>query len=79
MQVIYTSPVFKDVIGTARRFRIPLAALATYTKRDQALLACLALGGIHAKPTAEFLAHRRAMLSAKRKIQREGWFCETVE
>jgi hypothetical protein len=36
------------------------------------------LGGIYADPTVEFLKHRKKMLSAKRKIQREGWFSKEV-
>ena len=43
-----------------------------------ALLQMIALGGIDAKPTPEFMAYRKVMLSAKRKIERESWFCEVV-
>jgi hypothetical protein len=57
---------------------IPLNAIKTYAKRDAALLAMIALGGGQAKPTPEFMAYRRSMLAAKRKIEREGWHCETV-
>ena len=78
MKVLYTSPVFKNIDGSDRQFMIPLNAIKTYAKRDAALLAMTALGGIHAKLTPEFIAHRKAMLSAKRKIEREGWFCNTV-
>lgn len=78
MKVLYTSPVFKNADGSGRQFMIPLAAIKTYAKRDTALLAMTALGGIHAELTPEFLAHRKAMMAAKRKIEREGWFCEIV-
>jgi hypothetical protein len=78
MKVLYTSPVFKNSDGSGRQFKIPLVAIKTYAKRDAALLAMTAMGGIYAKLTPEFLAHRKAMMSAKRKIEREGWFCEQV-
>jgi hypothetical protein len=77
-KVLYTSPVFKNADGSGRQFKIPLVAIKTYAKRDAALLVMTALGGIHATPTSEFMAHRKAMMSAKRKIEREGWFCEAV-
>ena len=78
MKVLYTSPVFKNQDGTARQFMIPVTAIKTYAKRDSSLLAMLALGGINATPTPEFMAHRKSMMSAKRKIEREGWYSETV-
>ena len=78
MNIIYTSPVFKDLDGTARKFSIPVEAVTTYAKRDAALLKLIALGGIIAKATPDFLAIRKTMLSAKRKIERQGWFSETV-
>lgn len=78
MKVLYTSPVFKNIDGSGRQFMVPVNAIKTYTKRDAALLAMMALGGIHATPTVEFMAHRKSMMAAKRKIEREGWYCETV-
>jgi hypothetical protein len=78
MKVLYTSPVFKNVDGTSRQFMIPQQALKTYIKRDNALLAMIDMGGIHAEPTVEFMAQRKMMLSAKRKIEREGWACEVA-
>ena len=78
MKVLYTSQVFNNVDGTARQFMIPIDAIKTYAKRDAALLAMMALGGIHAKLTPEFIAHRKSMMSAKRKIQREGWYSQMV-
>lgn len=78
MKVLYTSPVFKDVNGAVRQYMVPVKALATYAKRDAALLQMIALGGIDAKPTPEFMAYRKTMMSAKRKIEREGWFCQVV-
>jgi hypothetical protein len=77
-KILYTSPAFKNADGSGRQFMIPLNAIKTYAKRDAALLAMMEMGGIHATPTPEFMAHRRTMMSAKRKIEREGWFCETV-
>lgn len=78
MKVLYTSPVFTTASGSARNVMIPVDALETYAKRDAALLAMLELGGIYAKPTPEFLALRKKMMSAKRKIQKNGWFCQSV-
>ena len=94
MKIKYVSPVFLNEDGTNRVFMIPAEALKTYAKRDTALLAMMRMGGIHhgkptpelirmgkvhiAKPTPEFMAHRRAMLAAKRKIVLEGWYSETV-
>ena len=78
MKVVYTSPVFKNSDGTLRQFMVPAEAVKTHAKRDSALLAMLALGGIHAQPTAEFMSLRRTMLSAKQKIEREGWFAQPL-
>ena len=78
MKVLYTSPVFKNADGTGRQFMIPLKAVQTYAKRDAALLAMTEMGGIYAKITPEFMAQRKAMMSAKRKIEREGWFSQAV-
>jgi len=79
MKVLYTRPVFKNADGSGRQFMIPANAVKTYAKRDAALLAMTALGGIHAKLTPEFMAHRKSMMSAKRKIEREGWYSQQVE
>jgi hypothetical protein len=78
MKVLYTSPVFKNADNTGRQFMIPVNAVQTYAKRDAALLQMIEMGGIHAKLTPEFIAQRKAMLSAKRKIERESWFCTVV-
>ena len=78
MKVMYTSPVFKNADGTLRQFMVPAEGVKTHVKRDAALLAMLELGGIHAQPTAEFMTHRRTMMAAKRKIEREGWFSSPV-
>ena len=78
MKVVYTSPVFKDADGSARKFMIPLHAVETYAKRDAALLAMMALGGINADPTPEFMSFRKTMMSAKRKIERNGWYSKTI-
>jgi len=78
MKVLYTSPVFKSIDGNYRQYMVPVKALATYAKRDAALLQMSLLGGIHAQPTKEFMAYRKIVMSAKRKIERESWFCEVV-
>jgi hypothetical protein len=73
-KITYTSPVFRNEDGAPRTFIIPADALTTYAKRDAALLKLMELGGIHAEPTPEFVKIRSKMMSAKRKIQRMGWF-----
>lgn len=78
MKVLYTSPFSKTTDGAFRQFMIPVKALATYAKRDAALIQMSALGGIHAQPTKEFMALRKVMMSAKRKIEREGWYSTVV-
>jgi len=78
MKVLYTSPVFKNLDGSGRQFMIPAKAVQTYSKRDAALLVMTQMGGIHAKLTPEFIAYRKSMMAAKRKIEREGWFSEMV-
>lgn len=78
MKVIYTSPVFKNEDGKARKFFIPVEALSTYAKRDACLLQMSEMGGIYAKPTPEFLKLRSKMLAAKRKIEKMGWFSTMV-
>lgn len=72
MKVLYTSPL------NDQQFMVPLAGLATYQKRDAALLKMKEMGGIHAPLTPEFLKQHKILMSAKRKIEREGWFCKTV-
>lgn len=77
-KVIYTSPVFRNEDGSGRQFIIPAAGVSTYATRDAMLLEMTALGGIYAKPTAEFMAYRKKMMAAKRKIEKNGWFSEAV-
>ena len=74
LKVQYVSPVFHNADGASRKVMIPVEALTAYAKRDAALLKLMALGGIHAKPTPEFMKIRSTMMSAKRKIERMGWF-----
>lgn len=78
MYTVYASPVFKNQDGTQRLFKIPTKAWSTYTKRDAALLKLMELGGIHATPTPEFMKIRSKMMSAKRKIERMGWFSTAI-
>jgi hypothetical protein len=65
-KVLYSSPFMTNVL-------IPEAALSTYKRRDQALLALKELGGIQAPLTKEVNKLRKIMLNARRKIEREGW------
>lgn len=79
MKVVYTSNVFKDANGTPRKFLIPADAVKTYQKRDEYLQKMIELGGIFAKPTAEFLGYRSKMLAARKKIERMGWHSILVD
>lgn len=74
-KMVYTSECFTNSNGSPREFIIPISALSTYMKRDVALKECMKLGGIHAAVTPTFMKFHRSMMSAKRKIAREGWFC----
>lgn len=71
-KVLYTSPMFN------RNFLVPIDAVKTYQRRDAALLKLKALGGISAPQTNEVTKLRQTMINAKRKIEREGWFCQPV-
>ena len=78
MKAIYSSPVFKDVNGNARKFLIPLESWSTHVQRDLMLLKMLELGGIGAKPTPEFMGYRKKMMAAKKKIEKNGWFSTEI-
>ena len=77
-KVIYTSPVFSNADGSARKFLVPVEGLSTHAKRDQMLLKMKELGGIYATPTKEFMDCRKKMLAAKRKIEKNGWYSAEV-
>ena len=76
MRVAYQHPV------TMQLFSIPLAALATYKRRDAALQKMIdLLDGLDpraTRPSPELLRQRKIMMAAKRKIEREGWTCTVV-
>ena len=78
MYTVYASPVFKNQDGTQRLFKIPTKAWSTYTKRDACLMKIMEMGGIHAKLTPELIKTRSKMMSAKRKIEKNGWFSTAV-
>ena len=73
-KVLYISPIFNNQNGQPQRFLVPAEAVATYAKRDVAVMVLQSFGGIHAQQTSEFLKHHRRLMSAKRKIERNGWF-----
>ena len=73
MRIVYTSPAVNA------KFLVPEAAVKTYQRRDAALLRLKALGGISAANTPEVRKLRNTMLAARRKIEREQWFCTRVE
>ena len=69
---VYVSPFFGHVC------RIPAAAVKTYIERDELLTKMRELGGIAAPVSPAMLKLRSQMLACKRKIAREGWFCEIL-
>jgi len=73
-KVLYISPVFSNQNGQPQKFIVPADAVSTYAKRDAALQVLKALGGIYAPMTSECSKQHRKMMSAKRKIERNGWF-----
>lgn len=77
MKVLYVSPLFQSN-NEPRKFMIPLAGLKYHQKRDNAVLAMMALGGINAPDTAETRKHMAAIRSAKRAIERNGYFATPV-
>lgn len=78
MKVLYISPVFNNVDGTPRKFMIEAAGIKTHKTRDTAVLKMMELGGIHAKDTPETRKLMSAILRAKRKIEKNGWFASVV-
>ena len=73
MKVLYVSPLFSD--GNApRRFMIEEKGVKYHAKRDAAVLALMALGGISAPNTPEVRAHLKAIKSARRSIERNGFY-----
>jgi len=73
MKVLYISPLFSD--GDVRReFMIEEKGVKYHAKRDAAVLALMELGGLDALDSAEVRAHRKAILSARRAIERNGYY-----
>lgn len=78
-KVIYTSPFFRnEETGHCRQFLIDPEGLKYHQKRDTAALMLKKLGGIHAPDTEEARKYRRQILSAKRAIERGGYYAEVV-
>ena len=69
--MVYVSPFFNTSSV------IPAVALKTYQKRDAALLKLRELGGIAAPFTPEVIKLRQTMMTARRKIEREGWYSQS--
>jgi hypothetical protein len=78
MKTTYSSTFFTNSDGSAQLSKVPLVALATYAKRDACLVKMREMGGMYATPTPEFMKLRASMLQAKKKIEKNGWFSETV-
>lgn len=78
MKVLYISPLFSD--GDIRRkFMIEEKGVKYHAKRDQAVLALLELGGINAPDSAEARLHIKAIRSARRTIERNGYYATPAQ
>ena len=77
MKVLYVSPLFSDG-DVRRRFMIEEKGVKYHAKRDAAVLALKELGGIYAPDTAEVRVHHKAIMSAKRAIERNGFYATPV-
>jgi hypothetical protein len=77
MKVLYTSPLF-TTNDIRRQFMIEEKGVKYHAKRDAAVLALKELGGIYAPSTPEVLALRKAILSARRSIERFGFYATPV-
>ena len=79
MKVLYTSPLFfNPETGSYRTFWIDAKGLKYHQKRDQAVLKLQKLGGIQAPDTEETRKCIKEIRSAKRAIERNGFFSTTV-
>ena len=77
MRVLYVSPMFNNEDGSPRKFMVPLAGLKAHQARDRAVLKMMELGGINAPDTTETRKLMSAIRSAKKKIEKNGWFAES--
>lgn len=78
MKVLYISPLFTHADGKRREYMIDAEGVKYHAKRDAAVLALKELGGIYAPATAEVLGYRKQIRSAKRAIERNGYFAIPV-
>lgn len=77
MKVLYVSPLFQSD-NEPRKFMIEEKGVKYHAKRDAAVMAMMALGGISAPDTAETRKHMSAIRSARRAIERNGYFSTPV-
>ncbi len=79
-KIVYTSPLFYNAeTGRNRQFLIAPAGLKYHQKRDAAVLMLQTLGGIHAPDTPEVQKYMRQIRSAKRAIERGGFYATPVQ
>lgn len=77
MKVLYVSPLF-SLNNEPRKFMIEEKGVKYHAKRDAAVLALKELGGIYAPDTPEVRTHRKAIMSARRAIERNGYYSTPV-
>lgn len=79
MKVLYTSPLFfNPETGAYRTFLIDADGLKYHQKRDRAVLKLQELGGVFAPNTAASRKCMREIKSAKRAIEKNGYFAQSV-
>ena len=79
-KIVYTSPLFfNEETGRCRQFLIDPAGLKYHQKRDTAVLMLQTLGGINAPDTPEVRKYQRQILSARRAIERGGYYSTPVQ
>lgn len=78
MKVLYISPLFNNG-DVPRKFMIEEKGVKYHAKRDAAVLALKELGGLDAPDTAEVRAHRKAIHSARRAIERNGYYATPAQ
>ncbi len=77
MKVLYVSPLFYTN-NEPRKFMIEEKGVKYHAKRDAAVLALQALGGINAPDTAETRKYIQAIRSARRSIERNGYYSTPI-
>lgn len=79
MKVLYVSPLFYKDHDQRRKFMVEEKGVKYHAKRDAAVMALMELGGINAPDTPEVRKHRNAILSARRAIEKYGYYATSAQ